>query len=113
MESSEKLDEIQQLFGGLSASTPEPTKEYMDLIEKVMKTTKIPIKYKELIFIALSLTQKCDWCVSYHLKLALENGVTEDELSEVAFIALLMGGTPALMEFIKLRKYLAEMQGSP
>lgn len=112
MESSEKLNEIQQLFSGLTASYPEPAKEYMNLIEKVMKTNKIPIKYKELIFIALSLTQKCDWCVSYHLKLALENGVTEDELSEVAFIALLMGGTPALMESIKLRKYLEEMKGS-
>jgi Carboxymuconolactone decarboxylase family. len=42
------------------------------------------------------------------LRIARESGVTEDELNEVAYIALLMGGTPALMESIKLKKYLDE-----
>jgi hypothetical protein len=49
MEFKEKLTEIQHLFGDLSTAIPEPTKAYMDLIEKVMKTGNIPVKYKELI----------------------------------------------------------------
>ena len=112
MEFMEKLTEIQHLFGELSTAIPEPTKAYMELIERVMKTGNIPVKYKELIFISLSLVQKCDWCVAYHLRIARENGVTEDELNEAAFIALLMGGTPALMESIKLKKYLDEIKSS-
>ena len=110
MELSEKLNEIQRIFGNYSTSFPEPTKEYMKLIESVMSSGKIPVKYKELIFVALSLTQRCDWCLAYHLKLAVDSGVTEDELNEATFIALLMGGTPALMESIKLKEYLDDLK---
>lgn len=105
MEISDKLNEIQKLFGSYSSSLPEPTKDYMSLIESVTKSSSIPMKYKELIFIALSLAQKCDWCLAYHLQLAKESGVTEDELNEAAFIALLMAGTPALMESVKMKEY--------
>jgi AhpD family alkylhydroperoxidase len=110
MEISKRLAEIQQLLGNYSSSIPNPTKNYTDLIESVMSTGVIPVKYKELIFIALSLAQRCDWCLAYHLRLAMENDVTEDEMNEAAFLALLMAGTPALMESIKMKQYLQELK---
>jgi AhpD family alkylhydroperoxidase len=112
MEFSERLAEIQQLLGSYSSSVPEPTKNYMNLVESITGTGVIPAKYKELIFIALSLAQRCDWCIAYHLRLATENGVTEDEMNEAAFLALLMAGTPALMESIKLKEYFKELKQS-
>lgn len=112
MESSDRLNEIQELFGDIMNKSEVITKDYMKLIDSVIASNTIPSKYKELIFIALSLAQKCEWCLSYHLKLAIESGVTEDELVEVAFISFLMGGTPALMESIKMKKFYSELKRS-
>jgi AhpD family alkylhydroperoxidase len=111
MEAFEKLNEIQNLFSGIMENNPESGKNYMALIESVSKSSAIPAKYKELIYIALSLSGKCEWCLSYHLKLAVESGVTEKELEEASLIALLMAGTPALMESIKMKKFYSEIVG--
>lgn len=111
MEASERLTEIQNLFSELTGSNPEPSKNYMALIDSVIQSKAIPLKYKELIFLALSLSQKCEWCLSYHLKIAVENGITEDELQEASLIAFLMAGTPALMESIKMKQFYNEIKG--
>jgi len=110
MEASERLSEIQKLFTELTGRNPEPSKNYMALIDSVIQSQAIPPKYKELIFLALSLSQKCEWCLSYHLKIAIEKGVTEEELDEASLIAFLMAGTPALMESIKMKQFYNEMK---
>jgi len=111
MEATDRLSEIQQLFGNIMNKSEVLTKDYMRLIDSVVKTGTIPPKYKELIFVALSMTEKCEWCLSYHLKLAIENGVTEDELIEAAFVSFLMAGTPALMQSIKMEEFYKELKG--
>lgn len=54
-------------------------------------------KYKELINIALAIVQECEWCIAHHVNRALEAGATEDEILEAAWMAVLMGGGPALV----------------
>jgi len=53
-------------------------------------------KQKELIAVGIALSKRCERCIAYHVKAALANGATADELIEAAFVAVIMDGGPAL-----------------
>jgi AhpD family alkylhydroperoxidase len=47
----------------------------------------IPLKYKELIAVAVGLTTQCPYCIEIHGKKAKKAGATEQELAEVTLVA--------------------------
>lgn len=53
-------------------------------------------KHKELIAIALSINEGCERCIAYHVKAALAAGASPGEIVEAGFVAVIMGGGPAL-----------------
>jgi AhpD family alkylhydroperoxidase len=64
------------------------------LYDEVMKAGKLDEKTKELIAIALSVATKCEPCIKYHVKSALKQGATEEEVVEAVAIAIAMMGLP-------------------
>ena len=111
MEAQGRLKEVQDLFESILKQKGDVAKNYSQLVESILKDGTLPQKYKELMFVALSLTKKCEWCLSYHLKLAIESGATYEELIEVAFVSFLMDGSPALMEAVKMNDFYNELKG--
>ncbi len=53
-------------------------------------------RHKELIAVALSIVKGCERCISYHVKAALAQGASKEEIVEAAFVAVIMDGGPAL-----------------
>ena len=47
----------------------------------------IPRKYTELIAVAVALTTQCVYCLDKHVKLAKQEGATEQEIAESAMTA--------------------------
>ena len=47
----------------------------------------IPLKYRELIALAVSLTTQCTYCIDGHSNNAVKAGATEAELAEAAWVA--------------------------
>ncbi|RFS20118.1 carboxymuconolactone decarboxylase family protein [Chitinophaga silvatica] len=47
----------------------------------------IPIKYRELMSVAVALTTQCAYCIESHIKNAVEAGATQEEIAETVFIA--------------------------
>ena len=47
----------------------------------------IPVKYKELIAVAVALTTQCAYCIDIHAGNARKAGVTDAELAEAAMVA--------------------------
>ena len=47
----------------------------------------IPVKYRELIALAVALTTQCPYCLDVHAKSAKLAGITREELAETIFIA--------------------------
>jgi AhpD family alkylhydroperoxidase len=47
----------------------------------------IPLKYKELIAVAVALTTQCPYCIDIHAKKAKKAGATEQELAETTLLA--------------------------
>ena len=90
------LEEAQQGLKEFSKDSPEKMHAFAGLT-KAVETGKIPAKDKALIAIALSVATHCKWCVALHVKDALKKGASEEEIQEATWMAVLMGGGPALM----------------
>ena len=67
-------------------------------------------KNKELIAVAVSLIQQCEWCIVYHVKQAIESGATEKELRESGYVATALGGAPVAMHMIILENAISEFK---
>jgi AhpD family alkylhydroperoxidase len=67
------------------------------LAKAAMAEGAISAKNKELIALAIGITQHCSGCVAFHVKALLKLGCTREELEEMLTICVYMGGGPALM----------------
>jgi AhpD family alkylhydroperoxidase len=47
----------------------------------------IPLKYRELIALAVAVTTQCAYCIDAHSNLAVKAGADEAELAEAAWVA--------------------------
>ena len=54
-------------------------------------------KHKELIALAISVSQRCAGCIGFHVKALRRLGATQAEFEETLGVAVYMGGGPALM----------------
>ncbi len=48
---------------------------------------EIPLKYRELIALAVGITTQCAYCIDAHAQSAAKAGATETELAEAAWVA--------------------------
>src|SRR3954454_22314378 len=78
----------------LGELAPEAFKAFVAFDEAVVKGGAIPLKYKELMAVAVALTTQCPYCIEIHTKKAKKAGATEQELAETALLtaALRAGG---------------------
>jgi AhpD family alkylhydroperoxidase len=87
MKNLEKL----KRFGNLA---PEAFKAFVAFDEAAFKGGAIPLKYKELMAVAVALTTQCPYCIEIHSKRAKKAGASEEELAETALVtaAIRAGG---------------------
>ena len=66
---------------------PQVMKAFWAFDKAAVAEGAIPVKYKELIAVAVALTTQCPYCIHFHSGNARKAGATEAELSESAMIA--------------------------
>jgi AhpD family alkylhydroperoxidase len=71
----------------LGELAPEAFKGFVAFDEAAFKEGAIPLKYKELMAVAVALTTQCPYCIEIHARKAKKAGATEQELAEVTLIA--------------------------
>src|SRR5439155_12239345 len=74
-------------FAKLGELAPDAFKAFVAFDEAVVKYGVMPLKYKELIAVAVALTTQCPYCIEIHSKRAKAAGATEQELVETTLIA--------------------------
>ena len=62
-------------------------KKLGELAPEAFKDGAIPLKYKELMAVAVALTTQCPYCIEIHATRAKEAGATERELAETTLVA--------------------------
>ena len=71
----------------MDALAPELMKAFWAFDKAAVAEGAIPVKYKELIAVAVALTTQCPYCISIHSGNARKAGATEAELAEAAIVA--------------------------
>lgn len=96
--------DYKELIADISRYTSELRKEVPDAMAGFYSLAKgasadgaLDKKTKELIALAIGVTQRCDGCIGFHAKALKELGATRAELSEMLAMCVYMGGGPALM----------------
>lgn len=79
----ENLTKIKQL----NEHAPEVMKAFWAFDQLAVAEGAIPVKYKELIAVAVALTTQCPYCIEIHAGNARKVGATEGELAEAAMVA--------------------------
>lgn len=51
-------------------------------------------KHKELIAIGISVVTNCESCMEWHIKQAIDNGASQDEILEAIEVGIEMSGGP-------------------
>jgi AhpD family alkylhydroperoxidase len=71
----------------LEANAPDATKAFWAFDKAAMSPGAISTKNKELMALAVAFTTQCPYCIEIHSKRAREAGASEQEISEVVFVA--------------------------
>ena len=85
--------ELRNLRGG----APEVMKTFSALAQSALTHGALDGKTKELIAIAVSVAIRCDDCIAFHVKAAVDRGATREEVLETLGMAIYMGAGPAAM----------------
>jgi AhpD family alkylhydroperoxidase len=83
MYSKENLTKIKTMNG----LAPEAMKAFWEFDTLALAGGAIPVKYKELIAVAVAVTTQCPYCIEIHANNARRAGATEAELTEATIVA--------------------------
>jgi AhpD family alkylhydroperoxidase len=90
---SELTEQIRNLRGG----APEVMKTFSGMAQAACAANALDRKAKELIAIGIAVAIRCDDCIGFHVKAALEQGASKEEISETLGMAIYMGAGPSVM----------------
>src|SRR5213075_1330867 len=71
----------------MNSLAPEVMEAFWAFDKAAVAEGAIPVKYKELIAVAVALTTQCPYCIEIHSNNARKAGATEAELTEAAMVA--------------------------
>ena len=74
-------------FEKLRKLAPDAFKAFVAFDAAALKEGAIPVKYKELMAVAVALTTQCPYCIEIHSNKARQAGATEQELAETTLVA--------------------------
>lgn len=69
--------------------TPDILKAFVDLNAAVFAASgrEIPLKYRELMALAVAVTTQCPYCIDSHANNAVKAGASEAEVAEAAWVS--------------------------
>lgn len=108
MNQKEEIEKIDELFGYLGKNSSEQTKAFASFMEAVEKDGKVSSKIKEAVALGIAIKAQCKGCIAFHTKKALEKGFSQEEILEIAWVAVLMGGGPSLVYMNYVKEALEE-----
>lgn len=89
--------ELTAQLKNLRGGAPEVMKAFAGIAQAALAPKALDAKTKELIALGIAVAVRCDDCIGFHVKAALEQGASEQEVTEVLGIAIYMGAGPSVM----------------
>lgn len=89
--------DLSALLHHLRGGAPEVMKAFAGMASVAAASKALDAKTKELIALGIAVAVRCDDCIAFHVKAAVEHGATRDEVSETLGMAIYMGAGPSVM----------------
>jgi AhpD family alkylhydroperoxidase len=96
-DSVELMKRINDKLGPFRKSQSETMLGFGQMAKAAMAEGAVSAKHKELIAIAIGITQHCGGCIAFHVKALHRLGCTRAEFEEALGVCVYMGGGPGLM----------------
>ena len=84
-------------FRNLRGGAPEVMKAFSSIAQAALAQGALDPKTKELIALGIAVAIRCDDCIAFHVKAAIERGATREEVLETLGMAIYMGAGPSAM----------------
>ena len=85
-------------FWKMLANNPETLERTWTSIQQVMKKGALDEMTKELIYVAVSMTNSCEYCIRSHSLAAKKKGMTDEMLNELIAVVAMANETNRLVE---------------
>jgi len=93
----EHIKEVTAHMRTLRGGAPEVMKAFSGLAQAALTPKALDCKGKELIALGIAVALRCDDCIGFHVKAALQQGASRDEVLETLGMAIYMGAGPSVM----------------
>ncbi|MGA8003672.1 MAG: carboxymuconolactone decarboxylase family protein [Pseudolabrys sp.] len=90
---TELTSQLRDLRGG----APEVMKAFANIAQAALAPKALDGKTKELIALGIAVAIRCDDCIAFHVKAALQQGASREEVTDALGMAIYMGAGPSVM----------------
>ena len=90
-------------FWKMLANEPDTLERTWNSLQQVMKKGALDEMTKELIYIAVSITNSCEYCIKSHSSAAIKKGASKDMLSELIAVVGMANETNKLVESYQVK----------
>ena len=97
IKSKRQIAEVPNFWKNL-ANNPETLERTWTSLQQVMKKGALDPMVKELIYVAVSVTNGCEYCIKSHSLAAKKKGATEEMINEMIAIVGMANETNRLVE---------------
>ena len=91
------IDDLNAAIGTLRTGAAEPMRGFSQLAREALKPGALDVKTKELIAVGIAIATRCDGCIGFHAKAAIQAGATRQEVLETLSMAIYMGAGPSMI----------------
>jgi AhpD family alkylhydroperoxidase len=91
------IQNINENLAPFRKSQPDAMQAFGQLAKSAMAEGEVSALNKELIALAIGITQHCSGCIGFHVKALIRLNCTRKQLEEMLTVCVYMGGGPALM----------------
>lgn len=91
------LNSLSPGLKGLRGGQADVMAGFSAIAKAALKPGALDAKNKELIALGISVATRCDDCIGFHMKAAIEKGASREEVMETMGMAIYMGAGPSVM----------------
>jgi AhpD family alkylhydroperoxidase len=91
------IKDLSSLLRTLRNDSPDVMKAFGNMAAAATAPKALDTKTKELIALGIAVAIRCDDCIGFHVKAALQNGASRAEVLEALGMAIYMGAGPSVM----------------
>ena len=85
------------------ANDPDTLERTWNSLQQVMKNGSLDLLTKELIYVAVSMTNSCEYCIRSHSLAAKKKGMSDKMLKELIAVVAMANETNRLVESYQVK----------